>query len=78
MVAFLVVSLKFDEEGRERTFESGSDVALPTQCVEDRSEEKDERHHENCQYHISYEPFRPRAGRLPRAEGTFILYSRNA
>jgi len=38
-----VVSLKFNEKSPKETLESGSDVALPTQSVEDRSEEKDER-----------------------------------
>jgi hypothetical protein len=42
-VVVFVVCLKFNEKRRKRTFESGSDVALPTQCVEDHYEETDQR-----------------------------------
>ena len=45
-VVLPVVSLKFNEKRRKRALEGSSDVALSTQGVEDRSEEKKQRHHE--------------------------------
>jgi hypothetical protein len=42
-VPFLVVRLKFNVKRRKRTFESGSDVVLTVQSIEDHHEEKYER-----------------------------------
>jgi len=45
-VAVPVVGLKFNEKRSKWALKGGSDIALPTQGVENRSEEKKNHHHD--------------------------------